>query len=215
MRGSGTPICLVSGRSGYDEHSIQPCNQNRMREMAFKSERRPQLLEEENYDPYTKYQENCVQCDGAAKLHCNPPPICIPDQSAEEPRTDTFANVGNTFMSGNSFKRRPVHGDEMDQLRQSQPNKKMRHDVSSDKARMAEQACRTAEANEKVLLETLEKQQSMIEQSERTKNEEIRKRDVEISRLKCELHVMEGLLNGYRSTETATGCLKNHFTGIL
>ena len=220
---------LQKGRVGSAVHFMQQCNQNEIRGMAFQSEKKAEVGEE-NYDISMKYgpgegsaSGNCAQYIRTKSLHSNPP-IHNPDHTTEEPfasRTGTYVNVGNPFWSNNSLKRQLEHQDENDHLCRNYHNKRARKDDPSDqklldfdfcmeqiqiwmdKARMAyissEVACRTAKTNEQVLLKALKQRKRMIEHLQRSKQEDIHKKEVEVYNLTRELHFMGNLVADYKS----------------
>ncbi|KAK9150355.1 hypothetical protein Syun_008664 [Stephania yunnanensis] len=135
-------------------------------------------------------------------------------------RPDALLNPGSSSMFGNSCKRELSHEDDDQHQPFHEEQKRMRHeghwehktpdfDICMDemnswmgKARMMyeakDQAYLNAQMNQQILLSEMQQRNSIIANLQKTRFEEVQKRDVQIYKLERELVVMSSLLEGYR-----------------
>ncbi|KAK9152950.1 hypothetical protein Sjap_000430 [Stephania japonica] len=135
-------------------------------------------------------------------------------------RPDAHLNPGSSSMFGNSCKRELSHEDDDPHQPFHEEQKRMRHEGHWEhktpdfdmcmeemnswmgKARMMyeakDQAYLNAQMNQQILLSEMQQRNSIIANLQKTRFEEVQKRDVQIYKLERELVVMSSLLEGYR-----------------
>ncbi|KAK9132006.1 hypothetical protein Scep_011534 [Stephania cephalantha] len=135
-------------------------------------------------------------------------------------RPDAHLNPGSSSMFGNSCKRELSHEDDDQHQPFHEEQKRTRHeghwehktpdfDICMEemnswmgKARMMyeakDQAYLNAQMNQQILLSEMQQRNSIIANLQKTRFEEVQKRDVQIYKLERELLVMSSLLEGYR-----------------
>ncbi|OVA14493.1 hypothetical protein BVC80_1037g34 [Macleaya cordata] len=185
--------------------------------------------EEERFDLSSKCatlerlaSTDLLQAMGTTSIPFSPSIQLLDNNSTGEllqTRLNNNINLGGPSMFGNACKRELSHEDDVRQHSFNDHNKRMRNtwdQKGSDfdmciehinswmgKAKMMyeekEDAFMAAQMNQEYLMSELQQRDSFIANLQRTKCEEVQKRDMEIYKLDHELRMMSKLLEGYRT----------------